>query len=200
MRDLALDDEAAADRYLASAGRRKWERFLHAHKLYRPETAQRRLAAFADALTFASPNPAVTRAKALLAVAMAKQLCLLQSQLDVYRARIVDLFDDHPDHDCFGSLPGAGPKIAPRLLSELGGNREVFATADRLRDGGEYSVEVVAADPDVVRLRRADRRDAARLSQLSARQPAGESRSRDDAGRAARPTIGALTSKSGVND
>jgi hypothetical protein len=32
-------------------------------------------------------------------------------------AEIEKLFAQHPDHDFFGSLPGAGPKIAPRLLS-----------------------------------------------------------------------------------
>ena len=93
---------------LVGAGKRKWEKFLHAHKLYRPQTAQRRLAAFADATKFANPNPAVTRAKSLLAVTTAKQLCLLQSQLNEYRRRIMDLFHDHPDHGCFGSLPGTG--------------------------------------------------------------------------------------------
>src|SRR5207249_9258975 len=31
------------------------------------------------------------------------------------------LFDQHPDHDLFGSLPGAGAKLAPRLLAELAG-------------------------------------------------------------------------------
>jgi hypothetical protein len=86
---------------LVKAGKRKWERFLHAHKLYRPETAQKRLECFAEAMNFASPNAAVTRAKTLLAVSVAKQLCLLQSQLNEYRQRIVTLFHDHPDHDCF---------------------------------------------------------------------------------------------------
>ena len=141
---------------LVAAGRRKWERFLHAHKLYRPETAQRRLAGFADATKFASPNPAVTRAKTLLAVALAKQLCLLQSQLDAYRARIVELFHDHPDHDCFGSLPGAGPKIAPRLLSELGGNRQVFATAEALQNyAGTSPVTRQSGRSRIVTVRRA---------------------------------------------
>lgn len=118
---------------LVKAGRRKQERFLHANKLYRPQTAQQRLSAFAAAMTFANPNAAVTRAKTLLAVTLAKQLCSLESQLREYRARIAELFDDHPDHDCFGSLPGAGAKIAPRLLSELGANREVFASAEALQ-------------------------------------------------------------------
>ncbi|MCA1673626.1 MAG: transposase, partial [Actinobacteria bacterium] len=126
---IAFPDPAT----LVKAGRRKWERFLHAHKLYRPQTAPQRLAAFADALAFASPNPAVTRAKSLLAVTLAKQLCSLESHLKEYRARIADLFNEHPDRDCFGSLPGAGAKLAPRLLAELGADRAVFATAEALQ-------------------------------------------------------------------
>ena len=141
---------------LARAGKRKWEKFLHAHKLYRPETATKRLEGFADALEFANPNAAVVRAKSLLAVTLAKQLCLLQSQLNEYRDRIVDLFNDHPDHDCFGSLPGAGAKIAPRLLSELGGNREVFRSAEALQNyAGASPVTRQSGRSRLVAMRRA---------------------------------------------
>jgi transposase len=141
---------------LVKAGKRKWERFLHAHKLYRPETAQKRLECFAEAMNFASPNAAVTRAKTLLAVSVAKQLCLLQSQLNEYRQRIVTLFHDHPDHDCFGSLPGAGPKIAPRLLSELGSNRRVFQTAQALQNyAGTSPVTKQSGRSRIVAVRRA---------------------------------------------
>jgi transposase len=118
---------------LADAGKRKWNAFFHTHKLYRPDTAAKRLELFAGAMLFANPNPAVIAAKSFLAVALAKQLCLLQSQLDEYRARIGKLFGDHPDHDLFGSLPGAGDKLAPRLLAEIGANREVFQTAEGLQ-------------------------------------------------------------------
>jgi transposase len=149
---IAFPDPAS----LAKAGRRKWERFLHAHKLYRPQTAPARLEAFAGATGFANPNAAVTRAKALLAVTVAKQLCLLESQLKEYRARIAGLFHDHPDRDCFGSLPGAGPKIAPRLLSELGGNREVFRTAEALQGyAGTSPVTRQSGRSRVVTVRRA---------------------------------------------
>jgi len=141
---------------LAKAGKRKWEKFLHAHKLYRPQTADERLKIFAGAMTFANPNAAVTRAKSLLAVTIARQLCLLESQLDEYRKRIVGLFGDHPDHDCFGSLPGAGPKIAPRLLSELGANREVFQTAESLQNyAGTSPVTKQSGRSRIVILRRA---------------------------------------------
>jgi hypothetical protein len=118
---------------LVKAGKRRWERFLHSHRLYRPETTGKRLEIFASATKFANPNPAVTKAKSLLAVTLAKQLCLLESQLNEYRDRIVDLFHDHPDSGCFGSLPGAGDKIAPRLLSEFGSNRQVFETAEAIQ-------------------------------------------------------------------
>lgn len=119
--------------HLASAGKRKWEKFLHAHKLYRPQTSIKRLELFAQAQKSASPNPAVTAAKSLLAVTLAKQLRTLESQLEEYRARINELFGRHPDHDLFGSLPGAGEKLAPRLLSELGADRQVFQDPQALQ-------------------------------------------------------------------
>lgn len=118
---------------LVRAGKRKWEKFLHAHKIYRPQTADKRLELFAAATAFASPNAAVIAAKSLLAVAVCEQLLTLQRQLDKYRQRIEKLFDDHPDHDLFGSLPGAGAKLAPRLLAEIGPDRTTFATAQGLQ-------------------------------------------------------------------
>ncbi|HEY2089973.1 MAG TPA: IS110 family transposase [Mycobacterium sp.] len=119
--------------HLASAGKRKWEKFLHAHKLYRPATSAKRLELFAQAQKAASPNPAVTAAKSLLAVTLAKQLRTLEGQLQEYRARINELFAKHPDRDLFGSLPGAGGKLAPRLLAELGADRQVFQSPEALQ-------------------------------------------------------------------
>jgi len=60
-----------------------------------------------------APNPAVIRAKSVLACALARQLRTLETELEKYRRLITELFNQHPDHDCFGSLPGAGEKIAP---------------------------------------------------------------------------------------
>ena len=118
---------------LVRAGKRKWEKFLHTHKLYRPRTAGQRLELFSHACEFVNPSPAVTRAKSFLAVALARQLRLLENQLNDYRQRIAKLFADHPDHDVFGSLPGAGEKLAPRLLAELGSNRQEFDSPQALQ-------------------------------------------------------------------
>jgi transposase len=82
-------------------------------------------AIFAHASEFAGTQPTVN-AKSLLALSLVQMLFSVEKQLAVYRQRIEELFARHPDHDLFGSLPGAGPKIAPRLLSEIGDDRQRF--------------------------------------------------------------------------
>jgi hypothetical protein len=80
---------------LASAGKRRWEKFLHTHKLARPETYQKRLEQFAQALAFPA-SEALTQAKSRLAVTRARQLRVLQAQLDDYRQQIEKLFARAP--------------------------------------------------------------------------------------------------------
>ena len=110
---------------LAKASKRRWQNFFHTHKLYHPATAEKRLEIFARATAFCG-NEAVTKAKSMLAVSLAKQLVLLGTQLKAYRQRIEALFQTHPDHDMYGSLPGAGAKLAPRLLAECGDDDDRF--------------------------------------------------------------------------
>jgi transposase len=118
---------------LQSAGRRRWEKFLHTHRLWRSdEKTQERLKQFGAATRFCGPS-ATTAAKSLLAVTLARMLQTLETQLDSYRQRINELFARHPDHDLFGSLPGAGEKLAPRLLSELGDDRTRFAQVENMQ-------------------------------------------------------------------
>ena len=81
---------------------------------------------FAHATDFCGSAPAAN-AKSLLALSLVSILFAVEKQLGIYRQRIEELFGRHPDHDLFGSLPGAGPKLAPRLLSEIGDDRDRFA-------------------------------------------------------------------------
>ena len=118
---------------LAKAGKRRWQSFLHAQRLYNPQTAQKRLDIFARADQFVSPSAAVTTAKSLLAVTLARQLRTLETQIKEYRRRIEKAFNDHPDGGLFASLPGGGKKLAPRLLGEIGANRDAFASAQALQ-------------------------------------------------------------------
>lgn len=117
---------------LAAAGRRRWEKFLHTQKLWRPETASKRMEIFQNARQFCG-SAAVTSAKSLLALSLARLLNALQLQLDQYRQQIEGLFKQHPDHDLFGSLPGAGRTLGPRLLGEIGGNPQRFQDTEALQ-------------------------------------------------------------------
>lgn len=117
---------------LVKAGKRRWEKFLHSHKLARPQLYQRRLEIFARADQFCG-TPAVTSAKSRLALALVGQLKVLEKHLAQYRKAIVEMFGRHPDHDVFGSLPGDGGKIAPRLAAEIGTIRERFEDAESLQ-------------------------------------------------------------------
>jgi len=140
---------------LTQAGRRQWQKFLHVQHLWRPGTAEKRLEVFGRAEQFAG-GPAVTAAKSLLALTLVKMLRVLERQLADYRTRIQQLFEQHPDHHLFGSLPGAGRKLAPRLLSELGSDRERFPAADNLSCyAGVAPVQYQSGAVRIARLRRA---------------------------------------------
>jgi transposase len=110
---------------LVQAGKRKWQNFLHSRRLWGSDQGPRRMEIFARATEFAGTAP-IVKAKSLLALSLVQMLFAVEKQLGLYRRRIEELFASHPDHDLFGSLPGAGPKIAPRLLSEIGDDRDRF--------------------------------------------------------------------------
>lgn len=140
---------------LRQAGKRKWEKFLHTHKLWRPQTVPRRLELFASADALAI-SPAVTKAKTLLAVSLVRVLVTLQHQLDEYRHQIGQSFREHPDHPTFAGLPGAKDKLAPRLLGELGSVREEYPDADALMcQAGVSPVSYQSGQIERCRLRRA---------------------------------------------
>lgn len=140
---------------LKSAGQKYWQKFLHVHRLYRPETLEKRLACFARATEFCG-SPGTTAAKSLLAVSLAKTLQALEKQLEEYRARITKAFEQHPDHDVFGSLPGAGAKIGPRLLGEIGTDRDRFDDPQALQCyAGTAPVTQATGKRSTVHMRRA---------------------------------------------
>lgn len=125
---------------LSTAGKRKWEKFLHSHKLWRPETVEKRLEVFARADEFKASR-AIVQAKSQLAVSLCRVLITLNKQLELYRKQIEELFGKHPDHHLFGSLPGAKEVLAPRLLAALG--------SDPNRYGSEKVLQSIAGTAPV---------------------------------------------------
>ena len=111
---LGLSGSLPSPQALTAAGQPKWEKFLHSHKLARPQTYAKRLEIFARASEFVS-GEVLTRTKSRLALTCTRMLRVLEHQIEAYRAEIEKLFAQHPDHDLFGSLPRSGSENCPAL-------------------------------------------------------------------------------------
>jgi transposase len=86
-------------------------------------------------------NAVITRTKSRLMLALVSQLLPLVEQIAAYDKEIARLFLTHPDSGLFGGLPGAGKRLAPRLLAEWGD--------DRTRYTGSTSVQALAGTAPV---------------------------------------------------
>lgn len=75
----------------------------------------------------------MTRAKSRLMLALVAQLEPLLTQIEEYDKEIERLFLSHADSELFLSLPGAGARLAPRLLAEMGDDRDRYASASSLQ-------------------------------------------------------------------
>lgn len=75
----------------------------------------------------------ITRAKSRLMLALVAQLEPLLQQIEEYDEEIERLFLSHADSELFLSLPGAGVRLAPRLLAEMGDDRDRYASASSLQ-------------------------------------------------------------------
>jgi transposase len=76
---------------------------------------------------------AVLLASAMMVQALVTQIPALTQSIERYDQQIASLFDQHDDSTLFGSFPGAGPTLAPRLLAAFGSNRERFQEAPEMQ-------------------------------------------------------------------
>ena len=102
--------------------------FLRANKHPKPNEAARRIF---EALRKPQlrARPHIIRAKSRLALALVEQLQVLKRQIGEYDKEIAALFQSHSDSMIFASLPGAGGRLAPRMLAEWGDDRNRFSLA-----------------------------------------------------------------------
>lgn len=105
--------------------------FLRAHRHPHPYEAARLIHAKLRQ-PYLTAKPHVVRAKSRLAVALVEQIQVLKKQIDSYDKEITALFRSHPDGVIFASLPGAGKRLAPRLLAGWGDDRSRFASAQEV--------------------------------------------------------------------
>ncbi len=72
------------------------------------------------------------RTKSRLMLALVAQLLPLLDQIAAYDEEITALFLTHEDNVVFGSLPGAGKRLAPRILAEWGDDRARYEAAESI--------------------------------------------------------------------
>jgi hypothetical protein len=106
--------------------------FLARHHIGASPRWQERVGRRKDAALWPS-DPAAEAAGAAHVARLVALLRTLQVQLRKARAHIEQLFGKHPDAAIFSSLPGAGAKLAPRLLSHFGTQRGRFESARPLQ-------------------------------------------------------------------
>lgn len=78
-------------------------------------------------------DAAVVLASAMMVQALVKTIPMLTESIEAYDQRIAAMFKDHDDSTLFGSFPGAGPTLAPRLLAAFGSDRNRFACAAEIQ-------------------------------------------------------------------
>ena len=71
----------------------------------------------------------VVRTKSRLMLTLVRQLSVVLQDIVAYDKEIERLFLSHADNEIWRSLPGAGQRLAPRLLAEWGDDRDRYADA-----------------------------------------------------------------------
>src|SRR5262245_28907209 len=80
-----------------------------------------------------TPDGAVLLAGAMKVQALVQQIPLLSESIARYDQQIATLFGQHDDSTLFGSFPGAGASLAPRLLAAFGSDRGRFEFAAEMQ-------------------------------------------------------------------
>jgi transposase len=78
-------------------------------------------------------SPVIVRAKSRLMLSLVKQLLLVIEDIASYDEAIHTLFLTHDDQEIWSSLPGAGKRLAPRLLAEWGDDRTRYAEGNSVQ-------------------------------------------------------------------
>ena len=116
----------------AKASEKQLYQFLRKHRIGISETWRGRVENHYAAANWVGDS-AMLAADELKALSEVAQLLAIHEQLAVYRKRIETLSAAQDDSALFNSLPGAGKKLAPRLLVMFGTDRERRGVVEAVR-------------------------------------------------------------------
>lgn len=99
--------------------------FYHLHGSRSSTLMETRLALIQAAVPLTDES-ALVDTFALRVQLICQQLNAVRATIATFDTQIAEVFQAHPDHGIFQSLPGAGPVFAPRLLTAMGADRERY--------------------------------------------------------------------------
>lgn len=104
-------------------------------------------------------DPVTHPAHSLRVTALVRELLAIQWGIDQHRKQIEVLFAEIPESSIFSSLPGAGRKLAPRLLSMFGSDKTRYQSAHNLcMLAGTVPIEFSSGGRNCVAFRRGCRK------------------------------------------
>jgi transposase len=106
--------------------------FYHLHGSRSPQLLEARLALLQNGVPL-TEEAGLVETFALRVHLICGQLKLIRETVASYDEQIREVFAQHPDHGIFASFPGAGPVLAPRLLTAIGADRDRYQHAREIQ-------------------------------------------------------------------
>lgn len=106
-------------------------RFFRSHRARR-EKLEQKLVEIRQAQALTN-DAAIVTAGSLVTQSLARQIRQLSVSIDSFDDKIMEIFQQHRDHDVFTSFPGAGAALGPRLLALFGDDRDRFESAEQVQ-------------------------------------------------------------------
>jgi len=106
--------------------------FYRAHGCRLGEKLPQRLAEISAAQPLTTDKAVVT-ASITMVQALLEPLRGLIAGIESFDQQIKACYEQHPDKEIFNSLPGAGPVLAPRLLTAFSADRERYQSAEEIQ-------------------------------------------------------------------
>lgn len=107
-------------------------KFLYAENSRGEERMQQRIQLIAQAQPITTDQAVLTSATMMIQ-ALVAQMQSLNRSIDLYDKQLAEHTLKHPDQPIFGSLPGAGPSLTPRLIAAFGTDRSLWSNAGDLQ-------------------------------------------------------------------
>ncbi len=108
------------------------EKFYFSHNSRSPERIKERVLLINSTIPLTT-DKAVIKTCLITIKMLVGQIAQLNRAIDEFDLEIKSLYDKHPDQDIFGSFPGSGAALGPRLVAAWGTDRDRYDSANSMQ-------------------------------------------------------------------